>query len=767
MASVFLSYARADAAKANRLAEALRRSGHDVWWDRQIQGGARYSKEIKSALDRAHVVLVLWSEQSVESDWVQDEAEVGRDSGRLVPVAIEPVEPPLGFRQIQTIELVRWKGRSAPRDLLEAIETLSGSTREVGKRKQLPTDWTHGLPRSAWLALAAIAALVAIFGVWQLARDRIDGGAEMPTLAVLPFADLSPEGDKAYFSEGVGEAILSLLSREPGMKVIGRSSSAQFRPGEADFREIRKALGVTHFLEGSARTAGEELRMSVRLIDTRDGAQVWAEDYQRQLKNIFTVQDEIGRAVAERLKGTLVSPGTVRQQTTAADVYTLYLALRAKMRTREPQQLAEALDLARRINEADPTYAPAYAARAELIWLLSTENYGTVPVDLATQRALPLAKRAIELSPDAAEGYTALGLLLNRHDPAAAVAPLSRAIALDPSRAEIRLWRARSYMWLGRDEEALGDFRRVVEMEPLWGVAHINLVADLATAGRHREADAVIAEFERRGGDPGWAAWLRSANAFHGGDLSETVRNFLEAKKHGLAIPHVDEFLTWMLHLASLDEAAAGRISARQPVYTRLFLTGRRDALLKETAGAGPEIWELNDADVPIQALTSARHWGRLASLYDRRPSFVSACPDHAGDAVAGQRRASGTIALNVAQALIATGRREEASRLLACVEERLSKLTTQHVRPSGFGDGMVAFMRAQIHALRGRPAEAVRALDQAVDKGWLVLYGGNLRDYPAFDSLPQQDLQRIQTKLDRHIARERAEIQRFCPSCR
>lgn len=766
MASVFLSYARADAAKAKRLAEALRRSGHDVWWDREIQGGARYSKEIKSALDRAHVVLVLWSERSVDSDWVQDEAVVGRDSGRLVPVAIEPVEPPLGFRQIQTIDLVRWKGRSAPRDLLDAVESLSASTSQAGTPKQ-QTRHSPRLPRPALIALGAVIALLALFGIWQLAGSRLSGAAETPTLAVLPFADLSPEGDKAYFSEGVGEAILSLLSREPGIKVIGRSSSAQFRPGEADFRQVRRALGVTHFLEGSARTAGNELRMSVRLIDARDGAQVWAEDYQRQLENIFAIQDEIGRAVAERLKGTLVRAAGAASQQTTVDAYTLYLAMRAKMRGRDPQQLREALEIARTINQADPAYAPAYAARAELIYLLSTDNYGSTPRRTAIERALPFARRAIELDRNGAEGHAALGLLLQTHDSAGAIAPLSRAIALDPSRAEIRLWRARTYLQLGRDSKALEDFRRLVEMEPIWGVGNLNLVAALATAGQQSEAEAVTERFETRGGGPGHAAWMRAAKTFLAGDLSESVRRFLEVRRFGLAQAANQEFLAWMFQLASLHHAAAGQVSPRQPVYTRLFVSGQRDALLREISSAGPELWELNDADVLVQALASARDWERLARLYDRRPAAFSICPDEAGDIVAQRRRGSGSIGINVAQALLAVGRRQEANGLIACVDGRLNKLARPRVRAAGFEETMVLFTRAQIQALKGRPAEAVRSLDQAIDKGWIVLYGGKLRDYPAFDALPVQELQRLQKRIDDQLARERAEILRFCPNCR
>jgi adenylate cyclase len=770
MASIFLSYARSDAAWARQLARALERAGHDVWWDKRIKGGARYSKEIQFALNRADAVLVLWSSASVESAWVQDEAAAGRDSGRLVPVAIEAVEAPLGFRQYQTIDLSRWSGRGAPAELLEAIEAAAPATDE----SPLPsTSSLFAKPvwqrRPTMIAIASLAALLVLFGAWYFAPKQFLGSAETPTLAVLPFADLSPEGDKAYFSEGVGEAILSLLSREPGIKVIGRSSAAQFRPGEADFREIRRALGVTHFLEGSARTAGEDLRMSVRLIDARDGAQVWAEDYQRRLSNIFAVQDEIGRAVAERLKGTLARAGSAaHQQTTAADVYTLYLAMRAKMRTRDPQQLREALEIARNINEADPNYAAAYAARAELIWLLSTENYGEVPVDVAFDRALPFARRAVELAPGAAEGHAALGLILSHRDTAASIAPLSRAIALDPARAELRLWRASDYNALGRDTEALDDFRRVVDMEPLWGTGQLNLVAVLATAGHHSEAEAVAKRFRERGGSPAWTAWMQAANSFLQGDLSENVRHFLDARRLGLETPHIQEFLSWTFHLLAMNEAAADQISRRQPPFTRLFLSGQRDALLAEIGRTGQKAWDANDADVAVQALASAREWNQLASLYDQRPSSVRICPQQGmHGAVESRRRGPASIEINVAQALLVTGRRAEASWLITCVDRRMTKLATPRVRLSGFEDMLIDFTRAQILALSGRPAEAVRSLHRGADRGWIVLYGGNLRDYPAFDSLPAEEVRKIQAKIDRQLARERAEIRRFCPNCR
>src|SRR4051812_4841291 len=126
MTSIFLSYVREDADKARVLAALLERAGHSVWWDRHIKGGAQYSAEIETALSAADKVVVLWSARSVGSAWVRDEAAAGRDSGRLIPVALDPTPPPLGFRQFQTIDLSAWKGRSAPANLEDLLDAVGG-----------------------------------------------------------------------------------------------------------------------------------------------------------------------------------------------------------------------------------------------------------------------------------------------------------------------------------------------------------------------------------------------------------------------------------------------------------------------------------------------------------------------------------------------------------------------------------------------------------------------------------------------------------------
>ncbi|MGH6705361.1 MAG: toll/interleukin-1 receptor domain-containing protein, partial [Sphingomicrobium sp.] len=181
MASVFLSYDREDVGKARSVAHALEKTGHSVWWDRHIRSGAQYTKEIEEALERADAVVVLWSEQSVESAWVRDEAATGRDSGRLVPVLIDKVEPPLGFRQYQTTDLSRWKGRTAStpfQEMISAIAALGGEPRLEPAIAERTVPLSR--PRLKILAAAIAALVVAGLLLWEPWGAR----SSMPVVAV-------------------------------------------------------------------------------------------------------------------------------------------------------------------------------------------------------------------------------------------------------------------------------------------------------------------------------------------------------------------------------------------------------------------------------------------------------------------------------------------------------------------------------------------------------------------------------------------------------
>lgn len=651
MASVFLSYAREDAAKAKSLAGLLERAGHDVWWDRHIRSGSEFAGAIEEALKRADAVLVLWSEESVRSSWVRDEAAEGRDSGRLVAAVLDGSRPPIGFRQFQSTNLSGWSGRGMPKqvsELLSAIEEIRPDRQESEARA--PAKASAFASRRSRLAGGVTAVLVAalvIAAAWLYWGRDSQSAAETPTLAVLPFADLSPQRDKAYFSEGVAEEILSVLARDPGIRVIGRSSARQFQDSSSDLQGIRKALGVTHVLEGSARTSGDDLRMSVRLIDASDGSQVWAEDYQRKMSNIFAVQAEIGRAVAERLSGSL-SRGVraATPQSTGADTYTLYLAARAKMRERTEPALKDALRLARRVVAADPNYAPGHAIFGELVWLLSEENYGSIPIENARQVTMRHAQRAIKLAPDQPEGYAALGTVppVER-----AIAALRKAIELDPSRSELRLWLGSAFSEMGRNVAAHEQYRAAVAMEPIWGPAVRNLANSLAASGRYEEAERVVREFESRGGEPAHAALIRSQNAWMKGDLSEAARYSQIVTRSRPELLSSSPSHPFLYHDLGLFARAAS--FAKSDLRLRLYVSGQYRELAQLVQREG--LWEQQGAWVGLDALAVTRNWAAIENLYDNRPASARDLCRHP---IGAQGR------IHLANALKARGRSPEAN---------------------------------------------------------------------------------------------------------
>ena len=750
MASVFLSYSREDAAKAKSLARLLEQAGHKVWWDRHIRSGSEYSGAIEEALNSADAVLVMWSTASVASPWVRDEAAEGRDSGRLIPILLDDCRPPIGFRQFQSMDLSSWTGRGAPKrldELLGAMVDKAGAGRPNSETPQAATANRSSFAnrRITGSLLAALAAIVLLAGAWFYWSRFSGGAAETPTIAVLPFADLSPQRDKAYFAEGVAEEILSVLARDPGLKVIGRSSSRQFQDSSSDLQGIRKALGVTHVLEGSARTAGNELRMSVRLIDASDGSQVWAEDYQRQLSNIFAVQSEIGRAVAKRLSGSLSrSVRDAQPQTTAPDTYTLYLAARAKMRERTAPALRQALQLARRVIAADPNYAPGHAIYAELLWLLSEDNYGTAPVAQVWPIARRHALRAIKLAPNRPEGYAALGI---GPPPETAIAALRKAIALDPSRSELRLWLASVYLELARNADGLDEQRAAVAMEPIWAPAVRNLANLYAASGNFDEAERTVRSFETRGGAPDHAALMRSQIAWMRGDLSEAVRYADALARSRSELVTSSPQLTFLYHdLGLFDRAAelAGGDARR-----RLFALGQYGELAARVKKEG--LWGQPSAGLGLDALALARDWAAIEALYDSRPATAR---DLCISAVAPFG------AVQVAAALKARGRDEEVRKVLGCVKKRVAEQSKGPVRSFFYPGYYLVSLSAQVLALEGNGAAAFREMNRALQLGYWTAHSSGLAFYAAFDAFrSSREYRELDERFKRRAAMERRQV--------
>ena len=324
---------------------------------------------------------------------------------------------------------------------------------------RLPIYLSRRARLTAAIGVLLVAAAAATLSIRSLsAREQV-------SIAVLPFADLSTARDRAFFAEGVAEEILSTLAAEKGIKVLGRTSSRQIAQN-ADPKVIRESLGVTHLLEGSTRSAGDQLRVNVRLIDTADGSQLWEEEYQGRLADVFGVQDKIAAKVVQRLRGTFFEGAVKEARPTSIDAYQTYLAARALMSDPKKDSLTQAWRMARQIIDTHPDYAPGHALYASATWLLADDpySYGHFPVDKARRVAVAHARNAIRLAPDQADGYAALGLV---SPPPDSLAPLQKAIALDPSRASLRSNLGIDLNILGRHDEAFEQYRLSVEIDPL------------------------------------------------------------------------------------------------------------------------------------------------------------------------------------------------------------------------------------------------------------------------------------------------------------
>jgi adenylate cyclase len=373
LAKVFLSYSREDVAAAKQLAACIDRAGHQVWWDHQIEGGSRFTAEIDRELKGADAVVVMWTKSSVESPWVQDEAAEGRDNGRLVPILLGADKPPLGFRQFQSIDFGNWNGEADP----PALDAL---VRAIAQKSGEPQGTTASAKQAG------------------KSRDH------RTSICVLPFANMSGDPEQEYFSDGISEDIITDLSKVSALSVIARNTAFTLKGQAVDVKDVAKSLGVDHVLEGSVRKAGNRVRITAQLIDGKAGDHLWADRYDRDLTDIFAIQDEISKEIVRALKIKLAPEEEEAIETRGTEnvqAYNLYLMARQQWISGSWGNSRRDEIIVRICKQAiafDPEYAEAWAlmalAQAELRFWHGRE-----------EDPLPAAERALEVNPGLAEPH--------------------------------------------------------------------------------------------------------------------------------------------------------------------------------------------------------------------------------------------------------------------------------------------------------------------------------------------------------------------------
>ena len=381
---------------------------------------------------------------------------------------------------------------------LEALPDVSPAASRLGA-------WVrrHRTSLAGAALVLTLAAAVAALGLWRaITAARPKGGvpdagpgaaeapaAESTSIAVLPFVNMSPEADQEYFSDGLSEELLNVLAGVPQLRVISRTSSFQFKGKSEDIRTIARRLNVAHVLEGSVRKSGKHVRITAQLVDAKTGSHRWAQIYDRDLDDIFRLQDEIADEVVKALKVILVD-GTLPKRPTpgSTEAYTLVLKGRHFSDRRTKDDSSRAVMHLKRALDLDPGYAVAWAelARAYVI----QAGGGFAPVDESVASARQAAEKALALDPNVALGHSMLGWIKASYDWEWEAADLEfkRALELDPGSAGLLGNAGLLVRGLGR-EDSIELFRRAVARDPLQASQYVNLAISLLYAGRLEEAE--------------------------------------------------------------------------------------------------------------------------------------------------------------------------------------------------------------------------------------------------------------------------------------
>lgn len=524
---VFVSYARADERQAKAIIKCIDRAGFRVWWDALIPSGERFSARIAEALAGAKAIVVLWSVHSIDSVWVQDEAGWGRDHHRLIPISIDGSEPPLGFRQLQCVNLAKGGVRSSNPEMRRALssiaEMLDRPAPQFGP-EPLVSRRTAIIGGSAAAAAGAVAAVS--FGVWRYSSS---GSAAANSIAVLPFENLSGDASKQYLSDGLAAELRATLSRNPLLRVVGQASSNKFRDQTEDSRGIGRQLDVASLLDGNVMVGGNVIRIAVELIEASSGFSRWSQKFERPMDNILSLQDDIANAVDTALSARLTTPSAQSQArnggTKNAAAFDTYLRGKDLFDSQKDESsdrgslaaFTEAVQL-------DPAYAAARAARSRALAVIANEYAQAADRRPLYAQAVYEARRAVAAAPQFADAYAALGYALfygkldiiaadgpyerarqygsgsadvlglyaiyraRRRQFDRAVPAISRAATLDPVNPTVFKNRGRISFAAGDYDGAIAGARRALDLNPDIGAAHGDIGNALLLQGKVKEA---------------------------------------------------------------------------------------------------------------------------------------------------------------------------------------------------------------------------------------------------------------------------------------
>ena len=772
--AVFLSYASQDAEAARRVCEALRAAGIEVWFDQsELRGGDAWDHKIRQQIHDCSLFVPVISTHSDERtegyfrlEWklaVDRSYLMADDAAFLFPVVIDSTADALARvpEKFRSVQWTRLPGGEAPPEFSQRVSALL-----AGTAKPSPLSAAAGAARPAApaprsktrraLAAGAVLAVVGVIGAlsWRVVTQMPSSGAQkvavplaakIPehSIAVLPFADLSARKDQEYFSDGLAEELLNLLSKVPGLQVAARTSAFSFKGHAVDVPTIGRQLLVAHVLEGSVRKVGNRLRVTVQLERADTGYQIWSETYDRELGDVFHMQDEIAGAVVKALKVSLLGSAPPRSTgTQSSDAYLVFLRGRAKMATlRTPDMQAAAADFARVI-ALDPKYAPAYVELADAKLRLAEYTADKRPAvyDAAKEEARVLLEQALALDPKDAQAYLVRGNLRSSTDLGGAEQDYRRSIQLNPNSA--RGYQALAtllYEDPGSRDQVMAMLTRAHQLDPLWPETEVLRALLLLYAYSDvRGAEALLADLVAR--DPHYfPALTRLA------DVLFSAGRYADAAVYGEQALKLDPTQEWTRRALIMDYIIVGDTEAarqvadeaptRLPIQRLLILMRAGDwhqaAQVTYTALSDDTFQPIDENWAVTAIRMDARRSGDFRQARTTLERMCRVTWSATGIPTLPTQTGVASSAVGLGDMLIASGDRARGERLLRASLADMNYIEHELKR----GDLWYVYDQALALALLGDRKASLTTLQRAVTEGFLSFAWPADSD-PAFDSM-------------------------------
>ncbi|WP_438864821.1 tetratricopeptide repeat protein [Neptunicella sp.] len=623
--------------------------------------------------------------------------------------------------------------------------------------EQNPTIKPFGI--WSWMGLMFVVLVSGFIGVQyfssikdeQLAKQEgLSQIKHADSIAVLPFIDQSPEQDQAYLAVGLAEELTSLLGRSTGFTVTASRSSQVLAEKGLTPVDIGRRLKVQTVLSGSVRASGNRLKIQVELLDTENGHTLWTESFLRELKDVFELQSEIGRAVVNLLQDKYLEAGTFKtfSSTNSTDAYVMYLKGREEYRKQTTESMKAARKLFEQAVALDPEYAMGYVGLADTLVLLAEgeTRFGVLKTDIAATLAQQNIDKALVRQPQMAEAYAVNGYIgYMQDDFDRAIANYDKAIQLNPSLAIAYMWKFLALKDLRRFDESLVVLQKAQSLDPLFFTSTYNLGLALSHRGRFKEAEKIFKQLRLDYPDSPFSYQGLADIYYSQGDYAGAIREGKKAVRLSPDNVELTDKLIGPLLALGLPEIAKTITEDPKWDVNILIAEKKYDELFKKMnfdVAANPDDYWLAFEAGWYYAMFGDKQ--RALTLITEKENLLQESDKFAMPWC--------SPAIEIAWAYKELSHIKDYLNL----ESKCDALLEEQ-RQASISFFEVDYLAARIYALEGKSSQAIQALSTSIDKGWREWW---TKYDPLLESLKDQpEFQKLIQFIDDDLARQRQEV--------